>query len=199
MTTTPRSNNKGCLLFFVGCAVGGVAGFGAGVASVKAARETFLAVFQDERSAEVDKPILLDRPAFRLQYPENWKVKPGSHGEEGMFSIESPGQSFVMFVVATGALDPALSVELQAKQQTAKVMRDATSLPFDRWGAYSGTGVLLTGNMLGISPGTLRIFAFRSGERTFTVIESTFDDDRSKVAPGFTLIEQSFKAKDPPP
>jgi hypothetical protein len=198
--TASRGNKRGSVLFLLGCGVGGVVGFGAGVASVKAAREFFLAAIQDERSAEVDKPKVIDRPAFRLRYPQNWKVEDSgsSYGPDSMFSIDSPGQSFAMFVIATGALDPATAVEVQVSQQTAKVMREATRAPFERWGAYTGVGVLLTGNMLGISPGTVRIFAFRVGERTFTVIESTFDEDRSKVAPGFALIERSFEVKDAP-
>jgi hypothetical protein len=191
-----RGNRPGWLLFLLGCGVGLVVGFGAGIASVKAAREVFLSIFEDERSAEVDRPQTLDRPAFRLQYPQNWKVKPS--GSDGTFSIESPGQSFVMLVVANGDLDPATSVEAHVSQQTAKVMRDATRAPFERWGAYTGAGVLLTGSMLGISPGTLRVFAFRAGELTFSVIESTFDYDRAKVAPGFALVERTFQAKDAP-
>jgi hypothetical protein len=197
MSASPGRKN-GSLLFLLGFGLGGVVGFGAGIASVKAAREAFTSIFQDERSAEVDRPQRLDRPAFRLEYPENWTLKPGDQGLDGMFSIDSPGQSFVMFVIATGALDPAASVEAHVGQQTAKLMRDATRAPFDRWGTYSGVGVLLTGNMLGISPGTIRIFAFRVGERTFTVIESTFDDDRSKVAPGFALVERTFEARAAP-
>ncbi len=177
--------------------MGGAIGFGAGVASVKAAREAFVSVFEDERAAEVDRPEAIDRPAFRLRYPRNWRINTGDpkYDPDGMFSIESPGTSFVMFVVATGAVDPGVSVESHVELQTKKVMHDATRTPFDWWGAYSGVGVLLTGKKLGIVPGTIRIFAFRQGERTFTVVESTSDDDRSKVAPGFALIEKSFEAK----
>jgi hypothetical protein len=169
----------------------------AGVGSVKVAREAFVAAFQDERSADVDHPERLDRQTFRLQYPGNWKVDTAAadYNPDRNFSIDSPGTSFVMFIIASGELDPKLAVEAHVSQQTAKLMRDATRTPFERWGAYRGAGVLLTGKMLGLSPGTIRIFAFREGEQTVTVIESTSDDDRDKVAPGFALIERTFQVK----
>jgi hypothetical protein len=197
MTTGRPGNKRGWGMFLLGCAVGGVVGFGAGVASVKAVREIFLSAFQDERSAEVDQPQLVDRPAFRLQYPQNWKVDTAdtSYDPDRMFSIDSPGTSFVLFSILTGEIDPQLALDAQVNQHQ-KVIHDATRTPFERWGAYPGKGMLLTGKKLDISPGTVRIFAFRVGERTFTVVESTSDDDRSKVAPGFALVERSFRVKE---
>jgi hypothetical protein len=187
-------------VFLLGFGAGAIAGFGAGVASVKAAREAFTSAFQDERSAEVDTPRFINRPGFRLQYPNNWKVDSADSGydPDRRFSVDSPGQSFVMFVVGTGALDPKVALQAHVGQQTSKVMRDATQTPFTQWGAFAGTGMLLTGKKLGLSPGTIRIFAFRVGDHTFTVIESTSDDDRSKVAPGFALIERTFQVLDAP-
>jgi hypothetical protein len=192
------SGKRGWSLFLLGCGVGAVGGFVAGVASVKAARDTFVAAYQDERSAEVDQPQRIDRPTFRLQYPRNWRVDTAAsdHDPDRNFSIDSPGQSFVLFMIATGEMDPKTTVDAHVSQQTAKLMRDATRTPFERWGSYRGEGVLLTGKMLGLTPGTIRIFAFREGERTVTVLESTYDDDRSKVAPGFALIERTFQMKD---
>ena len=133
---------RGWSLFLLGCGVGGVVGFGAGVASVKAAREAFTAAFQDERSAEVDAPQSIDRPAFRLQYPRNWKVDAAGadHDPDRNFSIDSPGQSFVMFVIATGEMDPRVAASAHVSQQTAKLMRDAKRTPFARWGPHGGVG-----------------------------------------------------------
>jgi hypothetical protein len=196
----PRASTRGWVLFLLGCGVGGVAGFGAGVASVKAAREWFASAFEDEQAAEVAAPKTLERPGFELRYPQNWHVDTASanYDPDHMFSIDSPGQSFVMFVVATGALDPQTAIDAHVSQQTAKVMHDATRAPFEKWGAYSGAGVLLTGKKLGLAPGTIRVFAARVDDRTFTVIESTTDDDRDKVEPGFALIERTFHMKEAP-
>jgi hypothetical protein len=196
--TTGGDKKRGWSLFLLGCVMGGVVGFGAGVASVKAAREAFTSAFQDEHRADVDKPQFIDRKAFRLQYPGNWKVNTAGSGydPDHQFSIESPGQSFVLLIIDTGGTDPKIAVDAHVRQQTSKLMRDATRTPFEWWGAHRGEGVLLTGKMLGLTPGTIRIFAFLEGERTVTVVESTFDDDRAMVAPGFALIERTFQMKD---
>jgi hypothetical protein len=62
-------------------------------------------------------------------------------------------------------------------------------------GSFDGAGVVLRGKHLGVEPGTTRIFAWRSATRTFTVIESTYDDDATMVSPGFGLIERTFRVK----
>ena len=185
------------LLFAFGLGLGLLFGFGAGVLSVGAAREFFGRVLQDEANADEKHPQKLSRPAFELEYPGNWQIKTtdADYDPDHLFSIESPDQSFAMFIIAESELDPQVSVDAQVGAQTSKVMHDAVQKPFDRWGGHPGVGMLLTGKHLGLAAGTIRIFAFHEGERTFTLLESTYDDDRSKVAPGFALIERTFKVR----
>jgi hypothetical protein len=187
---------RGPLLFVAGVAVGLVIGFGAGVMSVQKARDAFVGAFATERSADVDHPRDIVRPAFQLKYPGNWKIDIGDSGydPDHHFSIDSSGQSFVMFSVADGDIAPKVAVEAVVTAMTKKVMRDATRTPFDHWGAYEGEGVVLTGKNLGITRATVRVFSFRAGDRTVTVTESTFNEDRAMVAPGFALVERSFRA-----
>jgi hypothetical protein len=190
-----RSQSHGALLFALGLGLGLTFGFGAGVLSVGAVRNFFGRVLQDEASADEKHPQSLRRPAFELQYPGNWQIKTtdDDYDPDHLFSIESPGQSFEMFIVADGELDPQVSLDAQVSAQTSKVMHDAVQKPFTHWGSHDGVGVLLTGKHLGIAAGSIRIFSFRAGDRTFTLVESTYDDDRAKVAPGFALIERTFK------
>jgi hypothetical protein len=179
--------------------LGGALGFGGGVLSVSGARAVFAALFRSEQAADVKGSTKLDRPAFELSYPGNWKVDTSAtdYDPDHMFSIDSSGNSFALFVVAeTTALEPSAVVEEHAKLQTEKVVKGATRTPFTKWGAFEGSGVTLTGKMLGITPGVVRIFAWRSATRTFTVVESTYDDDRANVSPGFDLIARSFRVKE---
>jgi hypothetical protein len=168
-----------------------------GVLSVKGARTFFAELVESERPADISSTIAIDRPSFALKYPGNWKVRidDADYDPDHMVSIDSPGESFVLVVVAVGALDPATSVRSHVTLQTSKLIQGATNTPFTHWGAFAGSGALLSGKYMGITPGSMRIFSWRSGEQTFTIIESTYDDDRARVAPGFSLIERTFTVK----
>ena len=100
-----------------------------------------------------------------------------------------------MFMNLDGALTPEDAVRTQVEVHTAKLMKDATQQPFDHWGAFTGVGARLTGKMLGINPASLRVFAWRADERTYTMVELAFDDDRALVGPGLALVERSFVVK----
>ena len=183
----------GCLL------LGGVVGFGMGVLAVEKGRSFVVSLFQSEQKATVASPITVDRPAFRFQYAGNWKIDVGDkdYDPDHSFSLDSPGQSFVMIQVADGLLDPKHLVETHASLQTEKIVKQATRTPFTRWGAFTGEGVLLKGKQLGLLAGTVRIFSFQDREHTYTVVESTYDEDRANVGPGFELVERSFQVKEP--
>lgn len=174
---------------------GGACGFVAGVMSVKVASDFFTGIFRSERAAKVSEPVVVRRPAFTFEHPGNWTVAvdDADYNPDHMFSVESPGQSFVLFVIADGEILPEESVAQQEHAQTTSVMKDATRTDLTTWGTHPGTGVLLAGHHLGITPGTIRIFAFREQGQTYTLIESTYDDDRADVQPGFDLIARTFQ------
>jgi hypothetical protein len=190
------SRSRGGLLFAAGLAVGLACGFALGVVSVRKTRELFVEALQQEQPADVAHPKDLERAAYQLRYPGNWRVDASGEGEalDRIFTVKSPGHSFVMFIIADGEVDPKTALNVQVKAQTAKVLRDATRTPFDHWGAFHGAGMLLAGKDLGLVEATMRIFAFRGGDHTFTILESTFDKDRAMVTPGFALVERTFVA-----
>ena len=173
-------------------------GFGVGVMSVKAGRDFAAGMVRSEEPARVSEPKTIDRPNFRFEHAGNWTIDTADedYDPDHSFSVESPGQSFMMFQIADGVLDLKDLVENHATIQTSKVIKQATRTPLTRWGTYEGEGVLLKGRHLGITPGTIRIFAFHRGEQTYTVIESTYDEDRASVEPGFDLVARSFRVKD---
>lgn len=185
---------------FVGLAclaVGLGVGFGAGVLSVKAGRDFFIGLFESEERANSAHPKAVERPSFRFEHPGNWSIDitDGDYDADHNFSIESPGDSFVMFQIADAELDLKDLVDSHATLQTEKLIKQATQTRFTKWGAFEGEGVLLKGRQLGITPGSMRIFAFQADGQTYTVIESTFDEDRAKVQPGFDLIARTFRVK----
>ncbi len=185
------------VLCFLG---GGALGFGGGVASVKAARDFFGSLSRIEQRANVATRRSLNRPGFRFDYPGNWKLDSddADYDPDHCFSIDSPGQSVIMFLIADSEADAKRRLETHVAAQLAKTMKDAKRTAFDHWGRYQGEGALLSGRYVGFTQGTIRIFVFAAGGRTYTIVQSTYDDDRANVEPGFRLIEQSFQVKDAP-
>lgn len=192
---TSREKAIGVIAFLIG----GGTGFASGVLSVKGARELVVAATSSEQRADVGKTTVVDRPGFRFEHPSNWKidVSDKDHDPDHMFTLDTPGQSFMMFIVAEAAVDPKETLETYVTAQQ-KVVKGGTREGFTRWGSFDGAGAVLRGKHLGITPGSIRVFAWQSGDRTFTAIESTFDEDRAKVSPGFELVARTFQVKPAP-
>jgi hypothetical protein len=186
----------------IACVVLGIGvGFAVGRGLVSGAHALFHQHFHDERSAAVNHPVTVERPAFRFQHPGNWRVDDQSrkYDPDHLFTIHSPGNSFILIAIDDAGTEPQDLLDRHVEAQTTKVMKNPQRTPFTQWGAYRGVGMLLTGKHLGFKSGTIRIFAFREHGKSFTVVQSTFDDDRADVQPGFDLVERSFHVKRPSP
>jgi hypothetical protein len=172
-------------------------GVGTGILAVKSGREFVASLFESEKKADVARPKTVDRPLFRFDYPGNWTIDTADedYDPDHSFSVESPGESLAMFQIAEAELDPKETLEIHAQLQSDKLLKGAARTAFTAWGKHTGEGVLLRGKMLGIVPGSVRIFCFQAGGQTIVVIESTYDEDRANVLPGFELIERSFEIK----
>jgi hypothetical protein len=182
-------------------ALGVGVGFFAGVLSVEGARDLFLAMFRSEQQAKVDAPKRIERPSFSLEYPGNWAIdaKDPDYDPDHLFSIDTPGDGFVMFVIAEGELDAADALEQHVANQLKATIKGAKRTAFDRYGSFQGHGALLQGKYLGLAPGSVRIFCFRQGDLTFQITELVSDEDRAKVEPGLRLVEKSLRLAGPKP
>jgi hypothetical protein len=183
----------------LGVAIGAFAlGAGTGVMTVKSGRELVTSMFRSERKADALRPKSVDRPLFRFQYPGNWRidVDDKDYDPDHSFTVESPGESMVMFQIADGELDPEPTLQTYADAQASKLVKSATRTPFTTWGKHTGKGVTLRGKMLGLVPGSARIFCFQARGQTFVIIEHTYDDDRASVQPAFDLIERTFEVNE---
>ena len=88
--------------------IGGIAGFVLGIASTRAGKAFIRGMVEAEKNAEVTHPQKLVREKFELEYPSNWKIdaEDKDYDPDHMFSIDSPGNAFVMFVIGSGDTDP---------------------------------------------------------------------------------------------
>jgi hypothetical protein len=150
-----------------------------------------------EQKADVRSPKPLVRERFRLAYPGNWAVDEDDEGydPDHFFSIESPGSCHVTVVVFDAALDARDVLDGQVGALVPELVKQPTKTRFTRWGAYDGEGVTLAGRIVGVYPGSVRIFAHASEPQdlTISIVEFCFDEDLPLVRPGFELIERSFE------
>jgi hypothetical protein len=139
-------------------------------------------------------PTTLARPGFTLDYPSNWTVDRADedYDPDHMFSIDPSDGAMIMFVIADAELDVGKVLESNATSQRERMPR-AQRTDFDRWGKYTGRGFTLHGKAAGLVWSTARVFVFRAGGKTITITEFTPDDEAAQHAPGFRMIEDSFR------
>jgi hypothetical protein len=141
---------------------------------------------------------LIDRPMYSLNYPKTWSLdtKDKDFDLDHEFSIDAPESCHVSFFLYDHAQDEKIHVDAQRSAMKERLFkRPPTETTFSTWGAYSGTGVALHGDMKPAGRGPIRIFAHSEKTRAMVVIEFCFDDELAKAKPGFDMVASSFKLK----
>lgn len=179
----------------VALAVGTFTGFFLGVASTKAGKAFLADIVQDEQKADVSSPKKIVRERFQLQYPSNWKIDADDedYDPDHMFSIDSPGSAFVMFIIGTAELDPEEHLQIQIRHHE-KLMGRMSINRFEKYGRFQGKGATLKGRIMGIRI-TVKLFAFQQDGLSLMITQQCPDEDWKHVQPGMTLIENSFVLK----
>lgn len=175
--------------------LGGIAGFFVGVASTEAGKAFLEEILQEEQMAEVAHPGKIVRERFQLRYPSNWKVDVNDDGydPDRMFSIDSPGSSYVMFQMGTLEMKPEDALQGQIAQ-FEKLMGSSTLTRFEKYGRFSGTGAMISGRIMGVRT-TARLFSFSREDLTVMITTCHPDEDLEYVKDGLALIEHSFSLK----
>jgi len=172
--------------------VGGAGGFFLGLVSTRAGKSFVQSLVQDEQNADVSHPTSLAREKFQLQYPANWHIKTEDYkyDPDHMFSIESPGSAFVMFVLGPGDTDPEHNLQLFIRQ-FEKLMGSPAIDRFETYGRLPGKGATLHGKLLG-NRTTVKLFAAHENGMTILITQQSSDEDLPRVQEGMRLIETSF-------
>lgn len=183
------------LVILLALFIGAVGGFFLGVASTKAGAKFLEDLAQTEQQAETRTPQKLVRDRFELSYPGNWKidVDDADYDPDQMFSIDSPGDTFVMFVMGDMETDPKVALKGQI-DAFSELMGAHKMDPFDTFGQYEGKGAILTGKLLGIRV-TVKMFCCFSDGMTAMIVQQYPDEDFKYVEKGLSLIEKSFTLK----
>ncbi len=172
--------------------VGLIAGFFMGVASTKAGRAFLRDVAEREQTADISHPKELVREAFRLQYPSNWRINVDDedYDPDTLFSIESPGSTFVSFEIGKVGIEPEHYVQDLIRSYQKRMSKPVVSR-FERYGRFTGKGAMLKGRIMGVKMNA-RVFSFRENGLTVMISESYADNDLQDARAGLGLIEMSF-------
>lgn len=179
------------LFLCVGLGVGFIAGIGA----TKAGSAFLEDLVTSEQAADVAHSKSHVRPGYSFKYPGNWKIDMDDPEQDldHHVNVESPGSCMVMLFVFDLPTDPADNLQKQVDALVPKLIATPSRTPFTAWGKYTGQGVILKGKILGINPGSIRVFSHATDKRSFIVAEQCYDEDMTDVKPGFSLLESSFE------
>ena len=175
--------------------VGVITGFFLGIASTEAGASFLEDIAEQESQAQTDNPTRLTRDRFELLYPANWKIDVADedYDPDQMFSIDSPGATYVMFVLGDLETDPAESLQAQI-DSFSQLMGTPVIQTFESYGKLDGKGAILKGKILGIKM-TAKLFACYSQEMTVIIVQQYPDEDIEYVQNGLDIIEESFMLK----
>jgi hypothetical protein len=108
-----------------------------------------------------------------------------------MFSINSPGNAFVMLVIGSGEMAAEDTLQRQIRQ-FEKLISNPTIDRFESYGSLTGKGATLKGRNMGVRL-TVKLFAFHQDGLNITIMQQCPDEDLKHVQAGLTLIENSFR------
>jgi len=140
----------------------------------------------------------IKREAFSLQYPEGWTIdtEDEDYDPDALFSLDSPDEeNMVMFIIFDMAVDADELMQEQINAFTAELIKKPTVTKFDTWGKFKGKGTMLSGKLMGVFKGAVRIFVYSEEERTMLVVEQYYDKAIGKLKKDYDLIANSFKFK----
>ncbi len=175
--------------------VGGIAGFFLGIGSTKVGARFLEDLVEEEQQAETGTPKKLGRARFELLYPANWKIDTDDedYHPDQMFSIDSPGSAYVMFMLDDIETNPEDNLQHQING-FSRMLDTMDIQPFKTYGQVHGKGAILRGTVLGTKI-TVKTFACYSQGMTAIIVQQYPDEDVGYVKDGFRLIEESFILK----
>lgn len=155
-----------------------------------------LAIFSLQLNAQ--KNTTIEGKKYSLVHPSSWSIDKTDpdFDPETLFTLQSPdSSSMIMFIFLDMFIDNDEMLDAQVKEFRSQVIKNPESeTAFTSWGRLTGKGMMIKGNLLGILPGTVRIFTWNNGERSMVIIEQYFDEDYDKISKDYKLIESSFKS-----
>lgn len=140
----------------------------------------------------------ISREAFSLQYPGEWTIdtEDEDYDPDALFSLDSPdGENMIMFIIFDMAVDADELMNEQVKAFSEQLIKKPAVATFNTWGKFKGKGTMLSGKLMGVFKGAVRIFVYSEEERTMLVVEQYYDKAIDKLKKDYDLIANTFKFK----
>jgi hypothetical protein len=138
----------------------------------------------------------IKRDSFSLKYPSAWTVdtKDEDYDPDALFSLDAPdGDNMIMFMIFNVELDAEELMNEQVKAMSEQVVKNPQVTSFTQWGNYKGMGKKLSGKLLGVFKGFVRIFVYSDGHKTMLVVEQCYDKAFETLKKDYEVIESSFR------
>ena len=153
--------------------------------------------FEEEKIPSISNPKTIKQDLFELKYPSNWEYQEDKENKVNLdfrsYLIESTGNSYVQIFVYGKEIDNKSCAEEFKSEFEEDLIESEKVEVRDSWGKQKGYGLKLTGKILFLNPGSINIFCFAQGDKTFSVIEFYYESDFERIKPGLFLIQSSFK------
>lgn len=186
------------LAFILGIGMGGIGGFFVGAAVTDAGSRLLKDLTASEQPADINNPQIFSRKKFSVEVAGNWKedVEMEGYQAESLFMFVSPNNNSAHFTIYDMPVEPVEELESQV-EYVKESLRDVKATPFTKWGRYTGQGMKLEGKWGGVYPFVTRVFCHSTDDEALLVYEQYNLEDEAKTQPGYKLIEQTFKLKNP--
>lgn len=139
----------------------------------------------------------IDRPAFSLTHPGNWRVltEDADYNPDKHFRIKAGvADATIEFLIIPGRVALEKSVDASVENLRGKIKNIQTIGDASQWGNYHGYGKRLQGR-IAVFDYQILVFAAQDRGNAFVVIEFKQLSSAEKVEPGFVLIRASFTMK----
>ncbi len=151
---------------------------------------------KDSKTTKLE--TIINRPFYELKYPSRWHIDTTDtdYDIDSYFSIEAPvDDGLALFFIFNIPIDEEVYVNNQIEAHLKKVMKNGKVEYFDHWGKFGGHGATITGKLLGVWKGELKIFCHSGDSSSFLTVAQYLDRDKEIVLPGLHLIESTFRLK----
>jgi hypothetical protein len=139
----------------------------------------------------------INREGFTLNYPATWAIdlEDEDYDPDRLFSFDAPdGESMIMFMLFDEGIDEDTMMKYQV-EAFSEMIDDVEIKNFDTWGNYKGTGKILSGKLMGLFEGSVRVFVRNEENRTMLVVEQYFTKNYDKLKKDFLTFSSSMRLK----
>lgn len=156
----------------------------------------FCFLFVATNRTQAQETTIIKRDSFSLKYPSAWKIdtEDEDYDPDALFSLDAPdGDNMIMFMIFNVPLDPDELLNEQVKAMSEQVVKNPQVTTLTQWGNYKGKGKKLSGKLLGVFKGFVRIFVYTDDHKTMLVVEQCYDKAYETLKKDYDVIESSFR------